>query len=852
MGLTVGIDLGTSNSCIAVVENGRPRIIEDDRGYNILPSCIGTKGRGRFVVGHGAKALVVERPTETLYGTKRMIGRKYEAPEVQVAAKNVSYGVTSGSQGEVLLQMGEVEISPEEAASIILKAVKGMAEEKLGQTVTDAVITVPANFSHSQRQATMRAGEMAGLNVLRLLNEPTAAALAFGFKKDLETKIAVFDLGGGTFDVSVIEVGQGVYEILSTAGDTFLGGEDFDYRIVNWMADAFQDETGSDPREDPTSLQRMKDAAERAKCELSFVDKTPILIPHLVGDKNLELEFTRPQLEELVQDLINKAIKITDDALRSAALSVEDLDEIILVGGMTRMPKIQESIKVYFGKNPCKGVHPEEVVAVGAAVHSFNLDDEEEASLLLDVTPFSLGMDVAGGFFKHIIERNTTVPCSETRTFKTVRDNQSEVKVVVRQGEEERAGENEFLGEFVLHGIRPAPAMTPHIDVTFRIDSNGILHVNAADRDTQEEQAIEIRDYIDKVSVAAEEMKAVALSQAEAGDNGTGAAGSAGEGGDGAASLLGKLANKLAGAAKSDEKGEDEAADPYAVAPRSQDEHAIAPRTHSTPAGEQGDAAGEGGFTGLVEDPETAEDALSAVAAALGKALDESGVDAGVAESTSPPPLADPTDAIHSILADPFAITERSPNAPSVTKGAKSGAPEASLDPFGIAPRDPSAAAAASPTAGSNSDGPELDPFGIAPRKPGSDAAPAIEHSSPLAAPKAAPDPKQKRAAKLRITYKSSAKFVREYQRNLTRGGTFIKTPDPLEVGRRCLLHLTVPDWPEPIEVEGSVVWSSASAGLMEGQAEGMGIKYSPEDQPGLIRLREALETLGGKGSETG
>ncbi len=484
MGVIVGIDLGTTNSCVAVVREGRPKVIEDERGYNILPSCIAMKGRGRFVVGHGAKAMILTKPQETLYAVKRLIGRKFHSAEVQEAAKNVSFEVAEGENGGVLLRMGEIEISPVEASSIILKAVKEIAEKATGETVTDAVITVPANFTHAQRKATMESGEKAGLNVLRLLNEPTAAALAYGFKKDIQKKMAVFDLGGGTFDVSVLEVGEGVYEILGTAGNSFLGGEDFDYRIVSWLADSFQQQTGTDPRQDKEALQRLKDAAERAKCELSFVDKTPILIPRLHGEHNLEMELTRAQLEEMVQDLVNETIKITDSALRSANMSIEDLDEIILVGGMTRMPKVQETIKVFFGMNPCKGVHPEEVVAIGASVHGFNLESETRSTLLLDVTPFSLGVDTAGGFFKPIIERNATVPCSESRTFTTVKDGQTEVKIVVRQGESKLAAENEFLGEFVLQGVREAEKMVPRIDVSFRIDSNGILHVPAADRDT--------------------------------------------------------------------------------------------------------------------------------------------------------------------------------------------------------------------------------------------------------------------------------------------------------------------------------------------------------------------------------
>ena len=396
MGVIVGIDLGTTNSCVAIVRDGRPKVIEDERGYNILPSCIAMKGRGRFVVGHGAKALILTQPQETLYAVKRLIGRKFHSAEVQESMKHVSYDVVEAQHGAVLLRMGDIEVTPVEASSIILKAVKEIAEKAIGEPVTEAVITVPANFTHAQRKSTMESGEKAGLNVLRLLNEPTAAALAYGFKKEIQKKIAVFDLGGGTFDVSILECGDGVYEILGTAGNTFLGGEDFDYRIVNWLSDTFLQQTGIDPRQDKEALQRLKDAGERAKCELSFVDRTPILIPRLSGDHNLEVELSREQLETMVQDLVNETIKITDSALRTANLSIENLDEIILVGGMTRMPKIQETIRIFFGMNPCKGVHPEEVVAIGAAVHGYSLEGETRSTLLLDVTPHALGVDTAG------------------------------------------------------------------------------------------------------------------------------------------------------------------------------------------------------------------------------------------------------------------------------------------------------------------------------------------------------------------------------------------------------------------------------------------------------------------------
>jgi len=829
VGAIVGIDLGTTNSCVAVVKNGRPTVLEDDRGYNILPSCVATSGKGRFLVGHGAKALILNHPKNTLHSVKRLLGRKFSSPEVQEAGRHLSYDIFADEHDNVVLRMGDVEVTPVEASSIILKAVKEIAEKTIGETVTDAVITVPASFSHQQRRDTMAAAEQAGLNVLRLLNEPTAAALAFGFKKDLEKKIVIFDLGGGTFDISIIEASEGVYEILGTAGNTFLGGEDFDYRIVDWLADHFMAEGGKDPREDRSSMQRLKDAAEQAKCELSFIDKTPILIPRLQGKRNLQVDLRREQLEEMVQDLVNETIRITDEALREAKISTEDLDEIILVGGMTRMPKIQETIRVFFGMNPCKGVHPEEVVAIGAAVHGSFLNDDagEGAPLLLDVTPFSLGMDVAGGYCRSIIKRNTTVPCSETHTFTTVTDNQSEVQVVIRQGESNIADDNEFLGEFTLSGIREARSHEPKIDVTFKVDGNAILHVSAADRDTGESQDISIREFVND-----DDVKAVALRE------------------------------------------EEEAAAAEAQ-PASADDEAAGDTPEQEPAAEAAEA-GEGGSL-LAR--------VARMAGLSGKAAEQAPGDAA--------PVADPS-------IEPHAVAERDEAAASAALDVSS--PPAGMDPHAVAERDEVAAAAAlldriddtqeiptlseaqiydvaervegaSPFGnglnvgdsldGDASDLDDLDPFGVKSRE-SDDAAggDAIKHSSKVEA--SAPDSsaaaptsgspaqpagaptgaRKKRPARLRISYKNASTFVKEYKRNLKRGGTFIKTKTPLEVGRDCILHLTIPGCDEPVEVQGAVVWSSRDSEDVEGQEQGMGIKYSSAEGSGIEGLREVLARL--------
>jgi molecular chaperone DnaK len=885
MGVIVGIDLGTTNNCVAIVRDGRPKVIEDERGYNILPSCIAMKGRGRFVVGHGAKALILTHPTETLYAIKRLIGRKFHSAEVQESLKHVSYDVVEGEHGSVLLRMGDIEITPVEASLIILKAVRGIAEKAVGESVTDAVITVPANFTHAQRKATMEAGEKAGLNVLRLLNEPTAAALAYGFKKDINKKMAVFDLGGGTFDVSILEVGDGVYEILGTAGDTFLGGEDFDYRIVNWLADAFAQQSGLDPRQDKEALQRLKDAAERAKCELSFVDRTPILVPRLHGEHNLEMELTRDQLEAMVQDLVNETIKITDQALRTANVSIEDLDEIVLVGGMTRMPKIQETIRIFFGMNPCKGVHPEEVVAIGAAVHGYSLESETQSTLLLDVTPMALGIETAGGFFKPVIEKNTTVPCSESRTFTTVNDGQTEVKIMCRQGESKLSAENDLLGEFTLTGIREAEKMVPRIDVTFRVDSNGILHVAAVDRDTSESQKIEIRDYIE--AATGEEPKAVALARADVRLPGQSPEEpTLGEDGEPVSSdpqeraFFGRLA-KLAGFGKGKKKKKkgkkapkaDPNLEPHALAsreesdlavqPRSEDELAMAARTEDELA-----IAERGGIAPEEDIAADLRDALGQGAAAASAAgvqgddtiadpqLDPYGVttrDAAVAASAARQARAAEMakDTLPEIAPEPMGFED---SLPELGSGLVDVPQDDLVDPYAVRPRETAdfggpALDGSVPLDLDDAALDEMDPFGIKERDVAEpEPAPAeegVRHSSPFsaAAPPAAAA-KGRKPAKLRISYKKASTFQREYTRNLKRGGTFIKTKKPLDVGRDCVLHLTVPGVEAPLELRGSVVWSSKGVEVLAGQEEGMGIKYDPSDTDGLARLKTALASL--------
>jgi molecular chaperone DnaK len=492
----IGIDLGTTNTAVAVLEDGRPRVIEDDRGYRVLPSVISAKGEGRFVVGQAAHNLILTRPENTVYATKRLMGRRFDSPEVQRLQGRVGYAMREAPDGSIQVQVGDAWMTPAEVAAVVLQVARGIAEKAVGQPIEEAVITVPAHFNHAQRRETMEAARIAGLRCDRILNEPTAAALAYGHRRNVERTLVIFDLGGGTFDVSVLRLSDGIYEILATNGDTFLGGEDFDYRVVDHLADQLKSRTGVDLRQDRAALQRVKDAAERAKCELSFSDTASIVVPHIAGGQNLETTLGRTQLEALTRDLVERCITIARQAVAEAGLGIVEVDEVVLVGGQTRMPLVREAVAGLFGREPSRSVHPEEAVAIGAAVHAASLGDVEATpAVLLDVTPFDLGIDAAGGIFTRIVAKNARVPCSETRMFATVYDNQSTVKVTVRQGEGRLAEENELLGELLLDGLPPAPRMETKVAVTFRIDANGMLHVSAAEPKTGEKRNISIRNY---------------------------------------------------------------------------------------------------------------------------------------------------------------------------------------------------------------------------------------------------------------------------------------------------------------------------------------------------------------------
>ncbi len=497
MSKVIGIDLGTTNSCVAIMEGGDPKVLTNAEGGRTTPSIVAFTDKGERLVGMLAKRQAVTNPENTVFAVKRLIGRKYSDPEVSKSRDIVSYKIVEGPDGDAYVRIRDKDYSPAEISAMVLSKMKQTAEEYLGEKVTEAVITVPAYFNDSQRQATKDAGRIAGLDVLRIINEPTAAALAYGLDKKSEEKIAVFDLGGGTFDVSILEIGEGVFEVKATNGDTFLGGEDFDLRIVDWLAEEFQKENGLDLRQDRMALQRLKEAAEKAKCELSTTTETEINLPFITADasgpKHLVIKLTRAKLEQLVADLIDRLAGPCEIALKDAGLTMGDIDEVILVGGMTRMPRVQEKVKEIFGKEPHKGVNPDEVVAIGAAIQGAVLKGDVKDVLLLDVTPLSLGIETMGGVMTKLIEKNTTIPAKKSQIFTTAADNQNAVTIHVLQGEREMAADNKTIGRFELVGIPPAPRGVPQIEVTFDIDANGILNVSAKDMATGKEQSIRIQ-----------------------------------------------------------------------------------------------------------------------------------------------------------------------------------------------------------------------------------------------------------------------------------------------------------------------------------------------------------------------
>jgi molecular chaperone DnaK len=844
MGHVIGIDLGTTNTAVAVLVDGRPKMLEDEHGYKVVPSIVWVGDDGEVKVGQQCKSLLVSDPPRTAFAVKRLLGRRFSSDEVTDARPRMGYAIGEAEDGTCLVELSSGTLTPEEVSAHVLRTAKQMAERALGGPVDEAVITVPAYFNHAQRASTMKAASLAGLTCERLLNEPTAAALAYGFRKEIDRTLLIFDLGGGTFDVSVLRLSSGVYEILSTLGDTYLGGEDFDHRIVDWMADRFLAAHGVDLRLDRSTHQRLKEAAERAKCELSFTEQVQVHIPHVGDGLNVDETLDRATLVSLVQDFVDRSLQVSLDAVGDAGIEVADVDEVILVGGQTRMPAIRDAITGAFGREPSRSVHPEEVVAMGAAVHAASIGSNAELppAILIDVTPFDLGIDVAGNMFQAIIGRNSTIPTSDSRIFATAKSNQSTVKITVRQGSSRVANENEFLGEFAMSGLTPAPRMETKVEVTFQIDTNGMLRVSAMEPATGKQTEITVRNYAEvaksKGAVSPNVQRAAGAEELPQSEDSQSAGGSrsANEVKGRPKKAKGKVVHeKRSGGLLSALFGRKKRAIIEPVVPKAE------------PDG------------GSIIDQVVAEREESQAVEAAPTAIEPTPIEPGPA-----PPTDDlgPSDLIHLPDLEPGAMQELETNMDEpipidLPPLDASTIDEAADDfPEPIAPMDTeeSTDQAASLRV---SPAPEPAPEGAPEPEAESEEAAELRQeqmrevlmerlSQPIAAaPEPEPEPEPvpppvRKPARLKLTYKNPRAMVREYSENLTKGGCFIKTSKPLAVGRAVLIEVRVPEIAEdPISIPGEVTWSSRDLeDLGPDQKPGMGIEYHLE--PNDIELIEA------------
>ena len=862
MGHVIGIDLGTTNTAVSVVVDGRPKMLEDSHGYKVVPSVVWVGDDGTVKVGQQCKSLLVTDPSRTAFAVKRLIGRHFGSPEALDADPRVGYDIGEAEDGGCLVALESGTFTPIEISAHVLRTAKEMAERALGGTVDEAVITVPAYFNHAQRAATMEAAQIAGLRCERLLNEPTAAALAYGFRKELDRTLLIFDLGGGTFDVSALKLSNGVYEILSTLGDSYLGGEDFDHRVVDWLADRFKAQHGIDLREDRMTLHRLKEAAERAKCELSFTESVDINIPHIANGLSVEDKLDRDTLIGLVSDYIDRSLEVTLNAVRDAGISVGDVDDVILVGGQTRMPAIREAITSAFGKEPSRSVHPEEVVAMGAAVHAASLaaDSSVPAAVLIDVTPFDLGIDVAGDMFQPIISRNSTIPASASRVFATARANQASVQVTVRQGASRVASENEFLGEFVMSGLTPAPRMETKVEVTFQIDTNGMLRVTAMEPATGKQTQITVRNY-SEVAQSKGEVKASIERAPDAPDPAGPSTPSATE--EASAEPVAKVVKKktskggLIGALFGRRKKTVKRAVAPKPEPDSIIDQVVAEREAAkdlqleaspepTAESEQVDsraepAVGDVGDALPIQLPEVDPSALEALEPDMDEPapIDMPDLDPDALaplDTEELMPLGDEDlialgdDALSALDDDPIdatvavdlsAMSESTPDESTSemhdpTDEPHVGSVTAELDAL-MNGQEPEVGHTESVTS---------EPEPIAPE--------------PVAPEPVAPEPPpKKKPAKLKLSYKNPKSVVREYTDNLRKGGSFIKTSKPLPVGREVVIEVRVPAIADdPIVIPGEVTWSSRDlSNLGPDEVPGMGIEYSIDDA-----ARAALE----------